>query len=277
MTSISSKINLNQGTSIPVLGFGTYCDPPRDRVTAAVGIAIDAGYRLIDTAMIYQNEKFVGAAIAATSVPRNELFITTKVYKDAMRMGGVRDSFEESLENLGLDHVDLLLIHRPLSEFNVATWHVLEDLHNEGLANTIGVSNFLIKHLEALRETSETVPAVNQVEFHPFLFRSELLEYCNQHGIIIESYSPMALGKRNDDERLQAIATTHGKTPAQVLIRWSIQHGCVPIPRSMSEDHIRENADVFDFSLSEDEMVEMDGWNEDYSVIGPDPDEPDLR
>jgi methylglyoxal/glyoxal reductase len=277
MISISSRIKLNQGASIPMLGFGTYCDPPRDRVKAAVGIAIDAGYRLIDTAMIYQNEKFVGAAIAETSVPRNELFITTKVYKDAMRMNAVRDSFEESLQNLGLDHVDLLLIHRPLSEFNVATWHVLEDLHNDGLAKCIGVSNFLIKHLEALHETSETVPAVNQVEFHPFLFRSELLEYCSQHGILIESYSPMALGKRNDDERLQAIATAHGKTPAQVLIRWSIQHGCVPIPRSMSEDHILENADVFDFTISEDEMADMDGWNEDYSVMGLDPDEPDIR
>jgi len=274
---ISSKIGLNQGTSIPVLGFGTYCDPPRERVEHAVEIAIDVGYRLIDTAMIYQNEKYVGAAIASAGVPRDELFVTTKVYKDAMRMNAVRDSFEESLENLGLEYVDLLLIHRPLSELNVATWHVLEDLYNEGLAKAIGVSNFLIRHLETLCETSESVPAVNQVEFHPFLFRSELLEYCTQHGIIIESYSPMVLGKRSDDERLQVIATAHGKTPAQVLIRWSIQHGCVPIPRSMSENHIRENADVFDFTLSDDEMAGMDGWNEDYSVIGPDPDEPDLH
>src|SRR5271157_74553 len=277
MTSISSKLGLNQGTSIPVLGFGTYCDPPRDRVTVAIGIAIDSGYRLIDTAMIYQNEKFVGAAIAATSVPRSELFITTKVYKDAMRMDAVRDSLEESLDNLGLEYVDLLLIHRPLSEFNVATWHVLEDLHAEGLAKSIGVSNFLIKHLEALHETSETIPAVDQVEFHPFFYRTELMEYCQQHGIIIEAYSPIALGKRMEDERIQGIASTHEKTPAQVLLRWSIQHGCVPIPRSMAEDHIRENAAIFDFELSEDEMTEMNGWNEDYMVIGPDPDEPEIR
>jgi diketogulonate reductase-like aldo/keto reductase len=264
---------------MPVLGFGTYSQPPRDRIVQALKIAIDTGYRLIDTAVVYQNEHFIGKSLAElpVPVPRDELFITTKVWKDAMRVGAVRESLEESLENLGLKYVDLLLIHRPLSEFNVETWHVMEDLHKEGLAKAIGVSNFLIKHLEALRKSSTTIPAVNQVELHPFFYRKELVDYCQARGIIVESYSPMALGKRLDDQRLGKISRNYGKTPSQVLIRWNLQHGCVPIPRSLTEPHIRENAAVFDFELSRADMDEMNGWNEDYMVINLDPDEPSIR
>nr|MDO8109479.1 aldo/keto reductase [Candidatus Sigynarchaeota archaeon] len=258
MVTPRDRLALNQGSSIPVIGFGTYCAPPRDRVTDAVKHALDAGYRLIDTAMVYQNEQFVGKALAETDVPRNELFITTKIWKDAMRLNVVRESLEESLENLGLEYVDLLLIHRPLREFNVATWHVLEDLHREGLAKAIGVSNFTIKYLEALRKASKTVPAVNQIEFHPFFYRKELMEYCQARHIVVESYSPLALGQRLDHHRLVEIATSHGKTATQVLVRWHLQHGCVPIPRSLSEPHIRENLDVFDFKLTTAEIAEMD-------------------
>jgi diketogulonate reductase-like aldo/keto reductase len=277
MVGLSTTCKLNDGNTIPVLGFGTYTQPPRDRIVRAVEIALEVGYRLIDTAAVYQNEQFIGKALARTTVSRKELFITTKVYKDAMRLKVVRESLEESLEKLGLEYVDLLLIHRPLSDFNVETWHVLEDLHEERLARSIGVSNFILKHLEALRETSTTVPAVNQVEFHPFFYRKELLDYCHAHHILLEAYSPIALGKRLDEARLKGIAVAHGKTPAQILIRWNIQHGCVPIPRSISEDHIRENAGVFDFTLTKKEMDSMDGWNEDFMVISPDVDEPDKR
>jgi diketogulonate reductase-like aldo/keto reductase len=274
---LSSRIELNQGGVMPVLGFGTFSDPPKDRIIDALKIALDTGYRLIDTAMIYQNEAFIGRVISSTEVPREELFVTTKVYKDAMRMDAVRDSVEESLESLHIVAVDLLLIHRPLRDFNAATWHVLEDLKAEGRAKAIGVSNFTIGMIDELKETSTTVPAVDQVEFHPFFYRSELLDYCKEQGIVLESYSPVAIGKRLDDERLVEIATRHGKSPAQVLLRWHLQHGCVPIPRSLSEAHIRENADVFDFELAADEMEEMDSWNEDYMVISPDPDEPAIR
>ncbi|MEX2680005.1 MAG: aldo/keto reductase [Candidatus Sigynarchaeota archaeon] len=276
---MNSKRTLNSGGKIPVLGFGTYSQPPRDRVVQALKIAITTGYRLIDTAAIYQNEHFIGKSLAelAVPIPREDLFITTKIWKDAMRVGAVRESLEESLENLGLEYVDLLLIHRPLSAFNADTWHVMEDLHKEGLAKAIGVSNFLIKHMEALRENSATLPAVNQIELHPFFYRKELVEYCKARGIIVESYSPIALGKRLGDPRLKDIADTHKKTPAQILIRWNIQHGWIPIPRSFSEAHIKENAAVFDFELSRVEMNEMDGWNDDFNVIGADPDEPDLR
>nr|MDO8087379.1 aldo/keto reductase [Candidatus Sigynarchaeum springense] len=277
MLSIKSRRTLNGGGEIPVLGFGTYSQPPRDRVVQALKIAISTGYRLVDTAVVYQNERFIGKSLAELAVPREELFITTKVWKDAMRVGAVRESLEESLENLGLKYVDLLLIHRPLSVFNADTWHAMEDLRKEGLARAIGVSNFLIKHLEALQECSTIVPAVNQIELHPFFYRKELVDYCQARGIIVESYSPIALGKRLGDPLLRQISNNHGKSPSQVLIRWNMQHGCVPIPRSFSEAHIKENAAVFDFTLTKDEMGDIDGWNEDFNVIGADPDEPDLR
>lgn len=279
MLDLNSRMKLNNGAEMPVLGFGTYSQPPRDRIIDALQVAIDTGYRLIDTAVVYQNEQFIGKSLAEmpTKVPREELFITTKVWKDALRIGAVRESLEESLEKLRLDHVDLLLIHRPLSEFNVAAWHVLEDLQKEGLARAIGVSNFLIKHLEVLRETSTTVPAVNQIELHPFFYRKELVEYCTAKGIIVESYSPIALGKRLGDKRLKKIAKSHGKTPAQAVLRWHLQHGFIPIPRSLNPSHIKENVAVFDFELSTAEMADMDGWNDDFHVIGADPDEPDFR
>ncbi|MBN2150858.1 MAG: aldo/keto reductase [Candidatus Lokiarchaeota archaeon] len=279
MLDITSRKVLNSGGKMPVLGFGTYSEPPRDRVVKALHFAVDAGYRLVDTATIYQNERFIGRALSELHAPppRDDLFITTKVWKDALRVGAVRESLEESLQNLGLDYVDLLLIHRPLTEFNLDAWHVMEDLQREGLARAIGVSNFLVKHLEALREASTTVPAVNQIELHPFFYRKELVDYCNARSIVVESYSPIALGKRLGDPRLMSIAGNREKTPSQVLIRWNLQHGWVPIPRSLSEPHIRENAAVFDFELSRAEMDEMDGWNEDFNVIGADPDEPDFR
>ncbi len=279
MLSLNSKRTLNSGGKIPVLGFGTYSKPPRDWIVHSLKIAIATGYRLIDTAAVYQNEHFIGKSLAelALPVPREELFITTKVWKDAMRVGAVRELLEESLENLGLGYVDLLLIHRPLSDFNADTWHVMEDMLNEGLTKAIGVSNFLIKHLDALRESSTTVPAVNQIELHPFFYRKDLVDYCQARGIIVESYSPIALGKRLDDPRLRNIAMDHKKSPAQVLIRWNVQHGFVPIPRSSLEGHIKENSAVFDFTLSQVDMDEMDSWNEDFNVIGADPDEPNLR
>ncbi|MHA1679528.1 MAG: aldo/keto reductase [Promethearchaeota archaeon] len=282
MIEETTRRKLNNGSSIPVIGFGTYCAPPRDRVRGAVELAIKIGYRLIDTAMVYSNEKFVGQALAnpefiEMGVKRSDLFITTKVYKDALRYDAVRDSLEESLEYLGLERVDLVLIHRPLTDFNVAAWHVLEDLQNEGLATSIGVSNFIIRHLDALKESSTTTPSVNQIELHPFFHRKNLIKYCVDQGTLVEAYSPLALGKRFEHPGLVELAARYGKTPAQVMIRWSIQHGFVPIPRSMSEPHIRENFDVFDFTLSRDEMDEMDTWNEDFMVISPDPDEPDIR
>nr|MDO8110667.1 aldo/keto reductase [Candidatus Sigynarchaeota archaeon] len=211
-------------------------------------------------------ERIVGDAISKAHIPRSDIFITTKVWKDAMRAGAVRESAEESLDNLHLEYVDLLLIHRPLRAFNVEAWHVLEDLLAEGKTKAIGVSNFTQAHLEAIREQSSKVPAVNQIENHPFFYRKELIQYCNQHHILVESYAPLMVGKKLQDPRLGIIAKSHRKTPAQVILRWNIQHGFVPIPCSVNAQHIRENAQIFDFTLSLQEMTEMDGWNENFEI-----------
>ena len=274
---IDTKIPLNHGGLIPVIGLGTYCDHPKNRVLKSLPIALKTGYRLIDTAMLYQNERFIGSVLKETDISRKDLFITTKIPKPAMRLNSVREAFEESLDDLNLDYVDLLLIHRPLSKFNVATWEVLEDLYKEGFVKAIGVSNFLIRHLEQLKETSNIVPAVNQFEYHPFFNRSTLLDYCKNNKILVESYSPIALGKRLYDKKLVEISKKYNKTSAQVLLRWNLQKGCIPIPRSMNKKHIEENINVFDFNINKSDMIEMNTWNEDFMVITPDLDEPDIR
>jgi diketogulonate reductase-like aldo/keto reductase len=272
-----SKIQLNHGGPIPIIGYGTYCHPPKNRILDALPIALKTGYQLIDTAMNYHNEQFIGEILSKAEVSREKLFITTKIWKPAMKLKLVREAVEESLENLNLEYVDLLLIHRPLSEFNVSTWEIMEDLYKEGITKSIGVSNFIIRHLEQLKETSTITPAVNQIELHPFFNRKNLIEYCKNEKIAVESYSPIALGKRLDDKRLFELGNTYSKTPAQILLRWNIQNGCIPIPRSMSKVHIEENFNVFDFEISQAEMDQMNTWNEDFLVISPDPDEPDIR
>ena len=268
---------LNNGIEIPEIGLGTYRGKKKKLVLKSIPIGLQSGYRLIDTAMLYKNEKHIGKALQKLNINRDEFFITTKVFKNAMRRDGVRESVEESLKNLQLDYADLVLIHRPLTEFNQKSWRVLEELLEEGLAKAIGVSNFLIKHLKALKETSKIIPAVNQIELHPFFYRKELVEYCQANGTIVEAYSPLALGRKFDDPRLVTIAQAHNKTSAQIMLRWSIQHGFIPIPRSFSEVHIKENIDVFDFKLTDKNMKEMNTWNEDFMVIGIDPDEPAIR
>ena len=272
----TSRIVLNNGISIPALGYGTYCRPPKDRIKESLPIALCTGYRLVDTAQNYHNEHFIGEILHESEISRENLFITTKIWKPAMQLNLVMESFEESLENLQTDYVDLLLIHRPLSQYNAQTWEVMEDLYREGRAKAIGVSNFIIRHLDQLAETSSTIPAVNQIEFHPFFNRQGLFDYCFEKSITIESYSPIALGKRLDDPRLIKIANDYQKTPAQIMLRWNLQKGCVVIPRSLSQSHILENFNVFDFELSKTYMIEMDSWNENYNVIGPDQDEPDF-
>ena len=174
-----TRVLTNQGNKIPIIGFGTHCPPPKDRIFSAVEFALETGYRLIDTAMNYQNERYIGSILERTKIPRSELFITTKVWKDAMRTNSVREAVEESLENLKIDYIDSILIHRPLSDYNAKTWQMIEDCNRDGLVKAIGVSNFLISHLEKLKESSTTVPAVNQIEIHPFFYRKELIEYCN--------------------------------------------------------------------------------------------------
>jgi len=240
---------------MPVLGLGVYQMAPGRETEQAIEWAFEAGYRHIDTAMMYRNEESVGAAIRRSGLPRDEVFVTTKILPTRRN---AREQLEQSLRKLGLDHVDLYLIHWPLPLGNASLWRRLESLRESGLAREIGVSNFGRRRLESLLPEAALQPAVNQVQFNPFRYRRSLLEYCREQGIVFEAYSPLARGKGLDDKAIVAVAERHGRTQAQVLLRWAVQHGAIVIPKSSREGRIRENAQIFDFELSADDMRALD-------------------
>ncbi|WP_314175305.1 aldo/keto reductase [Streptomyces winkii] len=266
------RIALNNGVDIPQLGFGVF-QVPADETAAAVGTALEAGYRSIDTAAVYGNEEGVGRAIAASGVPRDELFVTTKLWNDDQGYDEALRAFDASLEKLGLDHVDLYLIHWPLPARDryLDSWRALEKIHADGRARAIGVSNFQPAHLTRLLENSDVVPAVNQIELHPQLQQGELRAFHAEHGIATEAWSPLAQGALLQNPAITAIAETHGKTPAQVILRWHIQIGNVVIPKSVTPERVRQNFDVFDFALSDDDVAAI-GSLDEGTRIGPDPD-----
>lgn len=253
---------LNSGTDIPVLGLGVW-QIPKKVCEEAVLAALDAGYRHIDTAAIYENEESVGNALKKISVPREEIFVTTKLWND--EHDNVEKAFHESLKKLRLDYVDLYLMHFPVPERN-NSWKILEKLHKKGKARAIGVSNFTIRHLKQLIDKSKIVPAVNQVEFHPYLYQKELLDFCNEKGIRLEAYSPLTHGHKLNDAKLIEIARKYQKSTAQVLIRWCLQHSLIVIPKSSKKQRIIENSLVFDFEISEDDMKALDGFNENFRI-----------
>ncbi len=266
-------IELNNGVAIPQLGFGVFLVPPGE-TEVAVATALETGYRHIDTARLYDNEGEVGAAIAKSGIPRDELFVTTKVWNSDQGYDATLAAFDKSLERLGFDYVDLYLIHWPLPKVDryVDTWRALEKLATEGRSRAIGVSNFQIAHLQRLIDETGTVPAVNQVECHPHLTQAPLRAFHAQHGIATEAWSPLARGGAVlSDARVGAIAARHGKSPAQVILRWHLQVGNVVIPKSVTPSRIAENLDVFDFALADDELAAVEALNTD-SRIGPDPD-----
>ncbi|MBA3905949.1 MAG: aldo/keto reductase [Pseudonocardiales bacterium] len=266
-------IELNNGVAIPQLGFGVFLVPPGE-TEVAVATALETGYRHIDTARLYDNEGEVGAAIAKSGIPRDELFVTTKVWNSDQGYDATLAAFDKSLERLGFDYVDLYLIHWPLPKVDryVDTWRALEKLATEGRSRAIGVSNFQIAHLQRLIDETGTVPAVNQVECHPHLTQAPLRAFHAQHGIATEAWSPLARGGAVlSDARVGAIAARHGKSPAQVILRWHLQVGNVVIPKSVTPSRIAENLDVFDFGLADDELAAVEALNTD-SRIGPDPD-----
>lgn len=253
-----STIKLNTGARIPQVGFGTWKIKPNSAAKEAVTSTLEAGYRHIDTARIYMNEKGVGKAINNSSIPRNEIFLTTKLWNTNHR--DPRAAFEKSLKRLDTDYIDLYLIHYPVRA-RVASWKVMEELYAEGKAKAIGVSNFTIRHLTELMEQTNIVPAVNQVEFHPFLYQKDLLEFCTKHGIVVEAYSPLAHGQKLDDPTLKQVAHKYSKVPSQIMIRWAIQHGMVVLPKSTQPERIAQNIDVFDFAITEPDMALLDGLN----------------
>lgn len=255
---IRTTVLLNNGVEMPVFGLGVYQSHPGRETQQAVRFALEAGYWSIDTAAYYRNERDVGLAVRESGLSREEVFITTKLTNEDHGYERAVSACESSLERLGMDYVDLYLIHWPVEGVRGEAWRGLERLLDEGKCRSIGVSNYTIRHLEELLDTSSTVPAVNQVEFHPFLYQRELLDFCNHHGIVLEAYSPLTRGNRLDDPRLALIAERYAKTPAQVLIRWGLQHRVVEIPKSVRQERILENADVFDFELSAHDMNDLD-------------------
>jgi len=265
------SLTLHDGVEIPQLGFGVFQVPPKD-TQRTVELALEAGYRHIDTAAAYRNEEGVGAALAASGLPREDYFVTTKLWNSQQGHDSTLAGFEASLERLGLDHVDLYLIHWPVPTAGlfVETWRAFEQIHREEAARTIGVSNFRIEDLETLDREVETQPTINQVELHPRLEQERLRAWHAEHGIVTEAWSPLAQGEALDDETVVEVADDHGKTPAQAILRWHLQLGNVVIPKSVTPERIRENIDVFDFELSSEEMA-MIGEHGGGSRIGPDP------
>ena len=243
------------GVKMPVLGLGVWQMAAGPETERAVGWALEAGYRHIDTASMYRNERSVGAAIRRSGVAREQVFVTTKLLPT--HVSAARE-LEKSLSRLGLDQVDLYLIHWPLPLVTVRLWRELELLRERGLARAIGVSNFGRDRLEALSQRVSSVPAVNQVQFSPFRYRRRLLDYCLEQGIVFEAYSPLERGQGLQDATITAVAERLGRTPAQVMLRWAIQHQAVVIPKSTHEERIRSNAQLFDFELEDDDMRALD-------------------
>ena len=254
MSLETHSIILNNEREMPMLGLGVYKATGNNEVENAICWAVEAGYRLIDTASVYKNEEGVGRGIKAASVKREELFVTTKVWNNAQRMNDVEGAFNRSLERLGLEYVDLYLIHWPVAGCYIATWKALEKIYSSGRAKSIGVSNFSVQDLEKLNEQGGIVPAVNQIEFHPLFNHPELLSYCRAHHIAVQAYAPLARGAYLDEETVARIAVRRGKTPAQIGLRWSVQQGISVIPKSSKKDRIYSNAQIFDFSLTPEEM-----------------------
>ena len=267
-------VTLNDGITMPQLGLGVWKAEDGDEVENAVKVALETGYRLIDTAAVYRNEEGVGNALKNSGVPREELFITTKLWNADQGARNVRPALEESLKKLQLDYIDLYLIHWPMpaKDLYVETWQEMEKLKAEGLIKSIGVCNFNVGHLEKLIESSHTVPSVNQIELHPYLPQNEIREYAKQHDIKVESWSPIGGSKGSllDEPILTAIADKHGKSAAQIAIRWHLQNDLIVIPKSVTDSRIEENFDVFDFELDDDDMSRINSL-ENGKRQGPDP------
>ena len=257
-------MKMNDGYKIPVVGLGTWKSEPGEATYKAVLDSINAGYRHIDTARAYDNEADVGRAVQDANINRKELFITTKLWNRHQGYDEAIEACEKSLARLGCDYIDLYLIHWPLKGKRNDSWRALIELQKKGLCRSIGVSNFTIDNLKELEDKFEVIPAANQVEFHPYHYQKELLEYCNSKNIIIEAYSPLVHAKRMDEERLVAISKEMGKTPAQILIRWAMQRGMVVLPKSINESRIIENFAVFDFQISDSLMKRLDNLDERY-------------
>lgn len=268
--SIKDCTILNNGVKMPWLGFGVFKVEDGYEVEKAVSCALEAGYRSIDTASIYGNERGVGKAIKESGIPREEIFLTTKVWNEDQRKKRTLSAFQESLELLETDYVDLYLIHWPVAGYYTETWKAMEEIYQCGNARSIGVSNFLINHLEDILSDCQVVPSTNQVEFHPYLVQPDLLKFCKRNKIQMEAWSPLMQGHIVSDVTIQKIAKKYNKTPAQIALRWDLQHEVVTIPKSITPARIVENAQIFDFELSNADMHLIDALDQNKH-FGSDP------
>ncbi len=272
--TINSKVTLANGVQMPVIGLGTYKVKDPEEARNEVLWALAAAYRHIDTAMRYYNEEAVGKAIKESGMPREEIFVTTKLWNlDQGYESGLK-AIDTSLLALGLQYVDLYLVHWPTADPEAVesinkreeTWKAMEEIYKSGKAKAIGVSNYTITHLEEMKTYATVMPMVNQVEFHPYLYQKELLDYCKQNNIILQAYRPLTAGQMIENDVIKTIAQKHGKTNAQVLIRWSLQVGVVPLPKSTHKERIEENINVFDFELSSEDMQAIQSLNQNIRL-----------
>jgi diketogulonate reductase-like aldo/keto reductase len=266
LDATTATLPLTTGKTIPIVGLGVYQSSPGAPTRDAVRIALELGYRHVDTARVYGNEADVGTAVTAASVPRDQIFVTTKLWNDDHGYDSASRALDKSLQRLGLDFVDLYLVHWPVAGKRRDSWRALEAAFEDGRARAIGVSNYLVPHLEELLGHAKHAPHVNQIELSPFLQRRETVALCKQHGIVVEAYSPLTRGERLDHPVVVAAARTVGRTPAQVLLRWGVQHGFVILPKSVRRERNAENAAIFDFELDRSLMGQLDALEENLST-----------
>lgn len=271
ITNLQASTKLSNGINMPVLGLGTFKAKDGKEVKNAVLQALETGYRHIDTAAVYRNEKGIGEAVKESGIPREEIFITSKLWNSDQAYENTLTAFDQSLNRLQTDYLDLYLIHWPVPGKYKESWKALESLCRNGKAKSIGVSNFMQHHLEDLMLDSESIPTVNQVEFHPHLVQPNLLNFCQDNNIQLEAWSPVMKGKVSEIPLFKELGNKYKKTPAQIVLRWDLQKGVVTIPKSVHKNRIEENADIFDFELSSQDIQRIDALDKNER-IGPDPD-----
>ncbi|UII81520.1 aldo/keto reductase [Flagellimonas sp. CMM7] len=271
ITDLNGTFELNNGVLMPYFGLGVYLSKDGDEVVNAVKDALNHGYRHIDTASIYKNENGVGEGIKQSGVDRKDIFVVSKVWNDDQGYDTTLKAFDDSLERLGTDYLDLYLIHWPKGNKSKDTWRAMERLYDEKKVRAIGVSNFMQHHLEDLLTEAKITPMVNQMEFHPYLVQQDLIDFCHKNGIQYEAWSPMMQGNIFDIPALKDLAKKYNKTVAQIVLRWDLQKGVVTIPKSSKKERIISNAAIFDFELSKEDVQLLDGLNKDKR-FGPDPD-----
>lgn len=264
---INATITLQNGVKMPLLGLGVYRATSGSECEMAVNTALELGYRHIDTAAFYQNEASVGKAVRESAIPREEIFVTTKLWNSDQGYQRALNAFEDSYQKLGLDYIDLYLVHWPVEGLRMESWRALEEIYATGKVKAIGVSNYLVPHLEELLENAEIKPMVNQIEMHPWVYRSRTptVQLCQREGIALTAYSPLTKGRRLEESFLVKMAARYGKSPAQILIRWNVQKGFSVIPKSSKPHRIQENCDIYDFEINGEDMLRLDDLDEAWA------------